>query len=78
MKPRIDYAAAAPKAYQAILALDAQVRACGIEPSLLDLVNVRTLQLNGCSLCIYLHTAEARQRGESEARLYLLSAWRES
>ena len=51
---------------------------CGLEPSLLDLVKLRASQINGCAYCIDMHTKDARARGESEQRLYALSAWRET
>src|SRR4051812_35627368 len=54
------------------------VEQCGLEHSLLDLVKTRASQINGCAMCIDMHTKEARARGESEQRLYLLNAWRET
>lgn len=78
MTPRIDYGRRVPEGLKAMLTLDSYVRRCGIEPSLLDLINIRASQLNGCAYCIYLHSHEARGRGESEERIYLLNAWRES
>lgn len=48
------------------------------ERSLLELVKIRASQINGCAYCIDMHTKDARARGESEQRLYLLDAWRES
>lgn len=68
---------AAPKVYQALLAFDAAVGSTGLEKSLLDLVKLRASQINGCSFCIDMHTREARERGETEQRLYLVQAWRE-
>nr|QKW93892.1 alkyl hydroperoxide reductase ahpD [Vitiosangium cumulatum] len=50
----------------------------GLEPSLMELVKIRASQLNGCAICLHMHTQEARKRGETEERLYLLDAWRES
>jgi len=50
----------------------------GLEPALLELVRIRASQINGCAFCIDMHTADARKQGETEQRLYLLSAWRES
>lgn len=66
----------APRAYRALIALDASVE--GIEPALRELVNVRASQMNGCSFCIDLHTTAARRSGEDERRLLLLTAWRET
>jgi AhpD family alkylhydroperoxidase len=50
----------------------------GLEASLKELVKIRASQINGCAYCLHMHTAEARQAGEVEERLYLLDAWRES
>ena len=49
-----------------------------LEPSLIELVKIRSSILNGCANCINMHTAEARAKGETEQRIYLLSAWREA
>ncbi len=78
MEPRIKYAQVAPGAYQAMRALETYVEQCDLEPSLLDLVKVRTSQINGCAYCIDMHTKDARARDEKEGRLYALDAWRET
>lgn len=49
-----------------------------LEPSLIELVKIRASILNGCANCINMHTAEARAKGESEQRIYLLAAWHEA
>lgn len=49
-----------------------------LEPSLIELVKIRSSLINGCANCINMHTYEARQKGETEQRIYLLSAWREA
>ena len=63
---------------QAVVALDTYVQSCGLELGLLDLIKTRASQINGCVFCIDMHTREARERGETEQRLYLLNAWREA
>jgi AhpD family alkylhydroperoxidase len=79
MKPRIDYHKDAPAgAYEAMLGLEKYVRTSGLEHSLLHLVKTRASQINGCAYCIDMHTKDARADGESEQRLYALSAWRET
>jgi len=50
----------------------------GLEPSLLELIKMRRSQINGCAYCLHMHARDARAKGESEERLYLLDAWRES
>lgn len=76
MKPRLNDAKAAPRGYRAILPLDSYE--CGVEPRLLELVKMRALQINGCAYCLDMHSKDARALGESEQRLYGLSAWREA
>src|SRR5579884_2364872 len=78
MQPRLNPYQAAPEMMKALMALEEAVRGSGLEASLIDLVKTRASQINGCAYCIHMHTAEARSRGESEERLYLLDAWRES
>jgi len=63
---------------QAMLGLAAPIRRSGLEPALLELVKIRASQINGCAYCIDMHTKDARASGETEQRLYLLSAWREA
>ena len=50
----------------------------GLEPGLIELIKTRASQINGCAYCLHMHTRDARARGESEERLYLLDTWRES
>jgi AhpD family alkylhydroperoxidase len=78
MQERIAFKRIAPEGLQALGQLEAYVRQCGLEPSLLELVKMRASQINGCAYCIDMHTKDARARGESEQRLYALSVWRET
>ncbi len=50
----------------------------GLEQGLQELVKIRASQINGCAHCLAMHTADARKAGETEARIYLLNAWREA
>ena len=63
---------------RAMLNLQREVDSSGLEPSLVELVKIRVSQINGCSYCIDMHTKDARARGETEQRIYLLNAWRET
>lgn len=63
---------------KAMLALESYVAGSGLERSLLELIKTRASQINGCAYCIDMHTKDARAAGESEQRLYALSAWRET
>lgn len=78
MKPRLDWRQVAPEAQAALRALHSYTENCGLDHRLLELIKIRASQINGCAYCIHMHTADARKLGESEERIYLLSAWRES
>lgn len=78
MEPRINFFEADPKLMGKVLAMSDAANACGLEPSLLHLVKLRASQINGCSYCVEMHSREARDHGETEQRLYLVSAWKES
>jgi AhpD family alkylhydroperoxidase len=78
MAERLNYAQAFPEGVNAVLNLERVIRASGLEHSLLELVKIRASQLNGCAYCIDMHTKDARAQGESEQRIYALSAWRET
>ena len=78
MKPRIDFYTASPDALKAMIALQSAVSKLPLENSLIELVKLRASQINGCAFCLDLHTADARKGGETERRLYTLSAWRET
>ena len=78
MEARLDYQKANPVAVTAMMRLETAVRASGLEPSLLELVKMRASMINGCAFCLDMHSKDARAAGESEQRLYALSAWRET
>lgn len=62
---------------RAMLALSGEVEK-NMDPRLFELVKIRASQLNGCAYCLDMHTKDARQRGETEQRIYALSAWRDT
>jgi AhpD family alkylhydroperoxidase len=74
----MNYYQAAPETIKALLGVEDVIKASGLELSLIELVKTRASQINGCAFCINMHTADARKNGETEQRLYLLNAWRES
>ena len=78
MEPRIDYSKAAPGVMHAMLGLAKYLSVCGLERTLVDLVNLRASQINGCAYCIDMHWKDLRAEGEQEQRLYGLDAWEES
>ena len=79
MQPRLNFANAAPAAIRTMYGIETYLRkSSGLESSLLELVRLRSSQINGCAYCIDMHTKDARASGETEQRLYTLSAWREA
>lgn len=78
MDSRLDPWAVAPDLMQGMLELERRVRESGLEPSLIELVKLRASQINGCAFCLDMHATDARQHGETNARLDLLPAWREA
>lgn len=78
MQPRLEYGKVAPGAMQAMYALVNYGKQSGLEPALLELVKIRASQLNSCAFCLDMHAKDARAMGETEQRIYALSAWRET
>jgi AhpD family alkylhydroperoxidase len=82
MSQRIDIEQQLPDAYQALMAVyetvEAAVARAGLDQKLIELAKLRVSQINGCAFCTDLHSRDARQLGETERRLYLLPAWRET
>jgi AhpD family alkylhydroperoxidase len=78
MQARLNPYTTAPETIKAAVALETQLAGSGLEESLFHLVKTRASQINGCAFCVHMHTRDARAHGETEERLYLLSAWRES
>ena len=78
MEPRLDIYKASPDALKAMLAFSAATEKLGLEKPLLELVKLRASQINGCAFCVDMHSADARKGGETERRLYALSAWHET
>ncbi len=67
-----------PTGYEAVRGVESYIQRCGLPASLIELVKMRASQINGCAFCLDMHGKEARKRGETEQRLCLLNAWRES
>lgn len=77
MKPRFNYAKAAPGVYDAMDGLDHYLQESAIEKPLLYLVQFRASQINGCAYCLDMHWKDLRAIGDTEQRLASLPAWRE-
>ena len=78
MSQRLNLQHVAPEAYKAMFALEKYLGTTQLTPTQKHLLKVRASQLNGCAFCLDMHTREARHDGETEQRLYLLNAWRET
>ena len=77
-KKRLNYNDTDPKAIKGMLELEKYVAGSGLEVSLYELVKLRASQINSCAYCMDMHSKDARKAGETEQRLYALSAWRET
>lgn len=77
MTAKLDPVAAAPAFMKTWLSASLTI-AASLDPTLVHLVEIRASQLNGCANCINMHAADARAKGETEQRIYLLAAWREA
>lgn len=78
MTPRMNIFQAAPDAMKGMLAVEAAFENSGLEHGLVELVKLRASQINGCAFCIHMHVTDAVKHGESDMRIHLLDAWRES
>ena len=78
MKERLDYASVSPAGLDAMRALECHLQSSSLGRGLFELVKIRASQLNGCAYCIDMHAKIARAHGETEQRIYALSAWRET
>jgi AhpD family alkylhydroperoxidase len=68
----------APAANKALSALEAAVRKSTIDVGLLELVRLRASQINGCAYCIDMHSRDALAAGQTERRVLMLTAWRDT
>ena len=78
MEQRLNFVKLAPEPLKTLYGIGAYLAECGLEHNLLELVKTRASQINGCAFCLDMHTQDARAAGETEQRLYALSAWRET
>jgi AhpD family alkylhydroperoxidase len=67
-----------PGAMEAVRMLASATEGCGVPPGTLELVHARVAQLNGCSVCLDMHTRRLEKLGESKTRIFALAAWREA
>lgn len=74
----MEYFKVDPKALKGMLEMEKYLAQSGLDKTILELVKMRASQINGCAYCIDMHSKDARLAGETEQRLYGLSAWRET
>jgi AhpD family alkylhydroperoxidase len=67
-----------PAAYKAMEGLDDFIASTSVPQLLQELIRIRTSQINGCAYCVNMHTNDARQQGESDKRMHLISVWKEA
>ncbi|KAB8137745.1 carboxymuconolactone decarboxylase family protein [Gracilibacillus oryzae] len=78
MEPRIHYMEVAPELVKQLMQLEMYKKQTGFDEKLIELIKIRASQINKCAFCINMHTKDARKLGETEQRIYCLSAWRET
>ena len=78
MTERLSFYKASPAGTKLMIEVEKYLGECGLEPSLMHLVKMRASQINGCAYCLDMHSHDARKIGETEQRLYVLDAWRET
>jgi AhpD family alkylhydroperoxidase len=78
MNKRIMIQKVDPEAYQVMAGFDHYLNNSELAASHKELIKIRASQMNGCAYCIDLHTKDARKDGETEQRIYALSAWRDT
>ncbi|MBN6887391.1 AhpD family alkylhydroperoxidase [Cytobacillus horneckiae] len=77
MTQRINYYEIAPDAMKIMMEMEKYTKKSSINRKVRELIKIRASQINGCAFCINMHTADAKKMGETEQRLYCISAWRE-
>lgn len=78
MSTRVNILQTQPDAYKAMMGLEKYMASTSLTPTHKELIKIRASQINGCAFCINMHTTDARKLGETEQRIYLLNAWRET
>jgi len=75
MEQRVDYSNEAPEAIKIMMEMEKYTKTTNIDRKIRELIKIRASQINGCAYCLNMHTSEARKMGETEQRLYCISAW---
>jgi AhpD family alkylhydroperoxidase len=77
METRVNVLEKGQNGLKPIFAMGSYLKKSTIERPLLELIDFRISQINGCAYCMDMHAKDARASGETEQRLYAISAWRE-
>jgi len=77
LEQRVDYYNVAPEALKIMMEMEKYTKTTGIDRNLRELIKIRASQINGCAYCLNMHSVDARKMGETEKRIYCISAWRE-
>ncbi len=77
MKQRVNYYDVAPEAFKVMMEMEKYIKSTELDGKLQELIKICASQINGCAFCLNMHTIDARKMGETEQRLYCVSAWRE-
>ena len=75
MGQRVSYYEIAPDGMKIMMDMEKYTKTTAIERKLRELIKIRVSQINGCAYCLNMHTADARKMGETEQRIYCVSAW---
>lgn len=78
MENRINIQSLEPQAYKVMFAMESYLSKVSISKTVKELIKIRSSQINNCAYCINMHTKEALANGETQQRIFLLSAWREA
>ncbi|MGJ1387360.1 carboxymuconolactone decarboxylase family protein [Sphingobacterium spiritivorum] len=78
MSERINIAKSEPQGYKAMSALEQYIQASDVSKIHLELIKIRASQINGCAFCLDMHTKDALKKGETNQRIFLLNAWKET
>ena len=78
MSSRLRYREVAPEVFRSLSGVSAHIAQSGLDPKLVELVNLRVSQVNGCAYCVHLHSKGLRAKGEIDRRIDTLVVWREA
>jgi len=78
MEKRVNINETEPQAFKAMYALEGYLATAQLSKTHKELIKIRASQINGCAFCIDMHTKDALKNGETQQRIFLLNAWRET